>query len=62
MPAHEAPMTPLEALQLLEQATAHVSGNREVHSRILDACRIVGAALMDAAAQKKIAAEAQDEG
>lgn len=50
-------MTPLEALQLLEQATAHLQTNRESHAKILEACKIIGAALLDAEAQKKIAAQ-----
>ncbi len=62
MTTPESPkLTPLEALQLLEQATGHVTGNREVHARILDACRIVGAALMESDARKKIAAPKSDE-
>jgi hypothetical protein len=50
-------MTPLEALQHLEGICARVGGDREFHVRIMEAAKIVGAALMDQAVQKKIAHE-----
>lgn len=39
-------MTPLEALQLLEQASGHVTANRETHIKLMEAAKIVGDALM----------------
>lgn len=51
------PMSPLEALQFLEQATAHVTGDRAAHMRILEACKIIGAALMESAVQERFAGQ-----
>lgn len=48
-------MTPAEAHKLLEEATAHLHGNRDTHAKILEALRTIGMALMDCEAQKKIA-------
>lgn len=50
-------MTPLAALQLLEQATSHLQADRETHVKLMEAAKIVGAALMEAAVQKKISSQ-----
>lgn len=34
-------MTPKEALELLDQATAQMSTNRESHARIIEAIRVL---------------------
>lgn len=52
-------MTPLQALELLEKATAHLTTNRETHIQIMEACKIIGAALM-AASEKPPAADLKD--
>jgi hypothetical protein len=55
-------MTPLEALQMMEQACERVLTDLPTHVRLKEAAKIVGTALMDADVQKKIAADSQAAG
>lgn len=56
-PAEQPKLTPLEALQLLERATAQLMCSRDDHARLIEASQIVGRALMEASVQAKIAAQ-----
>jgi hypothetical protein len=54
------PLSPIDALAQLDKAAAEIGGSRAVHLHLQECVKIVHAALLDAEAQKKIAATPKD--
>lgn len=54
------PLSPIDALAQLDKAAGEIGSTRAIHLHLQECARIVHAALLDAEAQKKIAAAPKD--